>query len=236
MLPDIILLSRLRNTGMKGCNLPVQLYNLNRLACDPTSATATALLLTKRRLHRRSLLGPHWKLSRLATQTGASARCSQCHSATPEYHPSPSPPTTRYLEIILFTDSLTLELAAAQLCNTRHGPSPSAHLHSQLASTPGSTISPSDHLRITANPCLPRSATQQHNGQDLHSSVRRRQYARATPTALLSAAQSAVYLISLSATRGAPLGFNFNKLFFFGSTGPTPDEQQHDPLTSASRL
>ena len=80
--------------------------------------------------------------------------CSQCHSATPEYHPSPSPPTTRYLEIILFTDSLTLELAAAQLCSTRHGLSPSAHLHSQLASTPGSTISPSDHLRITTNAML----------------------------------------------------------------------------------
>jgi len=27
-----------------------------------------------------------------------------------------------------------------------------------------------------------------------------------------------ICLISLSATRGAPLGFNFNKLFFFGST------------------
>ena len=28
-----------------------------------------------------------------------------------------------------------------------------------------------------------------------------------------------MYPISLSVTRGAPLGFNFNKLFFFGSAG-----------------
>ena len=46
---------------------------------------------------------------------------SQCHSATPEHHPAPSPPTTQYLETILFTDSLTLELAAAQLCGAWHG-------------------------------------------------------------------------------------------------------------------
>ena len=77
--------------------------------------------------------------------------CSQCHSATHEHHPSTSPPTTRYLETIRFTDMLTLKLAAAQLCSAWHGLSPSAHLRSQLATTPGSTISPSDHLRITTN-------------------------------------------------------------------------------------
>ena len=36
----------------------------------------------------------------------------------------PSNYSTQYLEMILFTDSLTLELAAAQLCSTQHGLSP----------------------------------------------------------------------------------------------------------------
>jgi len=109
--------------------------------------------------------------------------CSQCHSATLEHHPSTSPPTTRYLETIRFTDLLTLKLAAAQLCSAWHGlslgsPSFSTRNHSQL-----------DYFAFgPPTPCLPRSATQHRNGTSSHSSVRRRQYARATPTALLSAA------------------------------------------------
>ena len=162
MLSDIILLSRLRNTGKKGCNLPVQLYNPNRLASvyrgrngygtAINQAQTSPSLTTWSTLETPSACHPDGDFCWIASSK-RSVR-SQCHSATPEYHPSPSPPTTRYLEIILFTDSLTLKLAAAQLCSAWHGLSPSAHLRSQLASTPGSTISPSDHLRITTNAML----------------------------------------------------------------------------------
>ena len=105
--------------------------------------------------------------------------CCQCPSATLEHHPFPSPPTTRYLEIIRFTDLLTLKLAAAQLCSAWHGlslgsPSFSTRNHSRL-----------DYFAFgPPTPCLPRSATQHRNSTSSHSSVRRRQYARATTTAL----------------------------------------------------
>ena len=198
-------------------------------------ATATALLLTKHRLHRRSLLGPHWKLPQLATQTETSADNffdslrSQCHSATPECHPSPSPPTTRYLETIRFTDLLTLKLAAAQLCSAWHGlslgsPSFSTRNHSQL-----------DYFAFgPPMPCLPRSATQHRNGTSFHSSVRRRQYVRATPTALLPAAQSADVPYLPFSNKGSATGHS--TLTSFSSSvaqDSTPDERQHDPLTSA---
>ena len=139
--------------------------------------------------------------------------CCQCPSATLEHHPFPSPPTTRYLEIIRFTDLLTLKLAAAQLCSAWHGlslgsPSISTRNHSQL-----------DYIAFgPPTPCLPRSAMQHRNGKHLHSSVRQRQYARATPTALLSAAQSADVLYLPFSDKGSATGLlNFNKLFFFGS-------------------
>jgi len=158
--------------------------------------------------------------------------CSQCHSATLEHHPSTSPPTTRYLETIRFTDLLTLKLAAAQLCSAWHGlslgsPSFSTRNHSQL-----------DYFAFgPPTPCLPRSATQHRNGTSFHSSVRRRQYARATPTALLSAAQSADVPYLPFSNKGSATGHS--TLTSFSSSvaqDSTPDERQHDPLTSASRL
>ena len=139
--------------------------------------------------------------------------CCQCPSATLEHHPFPSPPTTRYLELIRFTDLLTLKLAAAQLCSAWHGlslgsPSFSTRNHSRLDYF--AFGSPSDHHQRHACRALQRNiATVQAftvQCADVNTRAPHPLHYSQLPNQLM-------YFISLSATRGAPLGFNFSKLF-----------------------
>ena len=132
--------------------------------------------------------------------------CSQCHSATLEHHPSTSPPTTRYLETIRFTDLLTLKLAAAQLCSAWHGlslgsPSFSTRKHFRLdyfAFGP-----PSDHHQRHACRALQSNIATVNifavQCADVNTRAPHPLHCPQLPNQLM-------YLISLSATRGAPLG------------------------------
>ena len=130
------------------------------------------------------------------------------------------------------TDSLVLELDFTSQCSHRLNSGRTSYKHYKLF-----------HLDFTSQ-CNHRLNSGTHFLQTLFTFIHPRLHSPLdlpAPTTRPGSNCSQLlyqlmYLISLSATRGAPLSFNFNKLFFFGSTGPRPDEQQDDLLTSARRL
>ena len=102
-----------------------------------------------------------------------------------------------------FADLLTLELI--QFSTGQHPP------------TAGSINTLSGHLQTPPGSCVLRctnTTTKTCTVQcaDVNTRAPHPLHCSQLPNQLM-------YFISLSATRGAPLGFNFNKLFFFGSTG-----------------